>query len=191
MGRALMMTSLHLFWFVSVFSLASGQLCCGNAQSKCTMACAGKSCDLQCSSASSCCLLGNCPTCGPYTCRALTNACIESSSVTTTATTIAAVTTTTAAVTTTNAATTTTAAPTTTAGPCQVPGNAMCWNKNTGQITGDPCCDGSECLPWLGKSGVAGSSYCQFRDCLTAGALCNERKGVCCTGLTCTSGKCA
>merc|ERR1711872_994316 len=174
MGRALMMTSLHLFWFVSVFSLASGQLCCGNAHSKCTMACAGQSCDLQCSSASSCCLLGNCPTCGPYTCRALTNACIESSSATTTATSI-----------------TTTAAPTTTAGPCQVPGNAMCWNKNTGQITGDPCCDGSECLPWLGKSGVAGSSYCQFRDCLPAGALCNERKGVCCTGLTCTSGKCA
>merc|ERR1712198_381875 len=122
MGRALMMTSLHLFWFISVFSLASGQLCCGNAHSKCTMACAGQSCDLQCSSASSCCLLGNCPTCGPYTCRALTNACIESSSATTTATSI----------TTTAAATTTTAAPTTTAGPCQVPGNAMCWNKNTG-----------------------------------------------------------
>merc|ERR1719474_2430784 len=107
------MTSLHLFWFVSIFSLASGQLCCGNAHSKCTTACAGKSCDLQCSSASSCCLLGNCPTCGPYTCQALTNACIESSSATTTT---AAVTTTTAATTTTSA-TTTTAAPTTTAGP--------------------------------------------------------------------------
>merc|ERR1712198_609721 len=112
MGRALMMTSLHLFWFVSVFSLASGQLCCGNAQSKCTMACAGKSCDLQCSSASSCCLLGNCPTCGPYTCRALTNACTESSSATTITTTAAA--TTTAAVTTTTAVVTTTTAATTT-----------------------------------------------------------------------------
>merc|ERR1711892_457767 len=170
MGRSDIMQILVALLTVSLISLSKGQLCCSTAQSKCATACAGKSCDLSCSSDSTCCLFGNCATCGPYTCSQLSNACTATSSDTTVAATTAA---------------------DTTAAACQIPGNAMCWNKNTGSITGDACCEGSECLPWLGSSGVAGSSYCQYRDCLPAGGSCNARKGTCCTGTSCTAGVCA
>merc|ERR1712123_2966 len=191
MGGSDIMQILVALLTVSLISLSKGQLCCSTAQSKCATACAGKSCDLSCSSDSTCCLFGNCATCGPYTCSQLSNACTATSSDTTVAATTAAEATTAAATTeavTTAAATTTVA---TTAAACQIPGNAMCWNKNTGSITGDACCEGSECLPWLGSSGVAGSSYCQYRDCLPAGGSCNARKGTCCTGTSCTAGVCA
>merc|ERR1711892_455562 len=115
MGRSDIMQILVALLTVSLISLSKGQLCCSTAQSKCATACAGKSCDLSCSSDSTCCLFGNCATCGPYTCSQLSNACTATSSDTTVAATTAAA--------------------------CQIPGNAMCWNKNTGSITGDACCE--------------------------------------------------
>merc|ERR1712183_593864 len=175
MGSTLLfiMKILLVLLTISFISLATGQLCCSTAQTKCATGCAGRSCDIKCSSKSTCCFFGQCATCGPWTCGQMTNACTSTASVTTTTT----------APTTTTTTTTTTAA-------CQAPGNAKCWDKSTSQLTGDPCCDGSECLPWLGSSGVAGHSYCQFRDCIASGGSCNARKGTCCTGTACTSGTC-
>merc|ERR1719430_1101522 len=155
---------------ISFISAVSGQLCCSVAINKCAAACAGVSCDISCSSDSTCCIFGRCATCGPYTCGQISNACSGSSSDTTT--------------TTTTTTTKTTAA-------CQQPGNSMCWNKNTQAVVGDPCCEGSSCLPWLGSTtSTLGHSYCQYRDCITAGGSCNERKGTCCAGTTCSSGTC-
>merc|ERR1711973_584674 len=71
--------------------------CCGSVTTKCAQGCAGKSCDIQCSG--TCGILNS--QCGPYTCSAVTNACVSSSSDTTTATTTTATTTSTTTTTTT------------------------------------------------------------------------------------------
>merc|ERR1711892_201613 len=106
MGGSDIMQILVALLTVSLISLSKGQLCCSTAQSKCATACAGKSCDLSCSSDSTCCLFGNCATCGPYTCSQLSNACTATSSDTTAAEATTAEAVTTEAVTTAAAATT-------------------------------------------------------------------------------------
>merc|ERR1712106_1099092 len=59
-------------------SLRQLGFCCGTVTSKCAQGCAGKSCDIQCSG--TCGILNS--VCGPYTCSAVTNACITSSATT-------------------------------------------------------------------------------------------------------------
>merc|ERR1711874_643293 len=70
------------------FEVGNGALrqlgfCCGTVTTKCAQGCAGKSCDIQCSG--TCGILNS--QCGPYTCSAVTNACVSSSATTAAATT--------------------------------------------------------------------------------------------------------
>jgi len=69
---------------------------------------------------------------------------------------------------------------------CSKPGQ-FCYSKNTGKTLCDPCPTGTACSPWIGKSGLPGSSYCQATSCLQLGASCKDRVGVCCTPLLCTA----
>merc|ERR1712002_160593 len=103
--------------------------CCGEVTTKCAQGCAGKSCDIQCSG--TCGFLNS--QCGPYTCSAVTNACVSSSD---TAPTTEATTTT---VTTTTTSTTTT---TTAAAPCAGAGT-LCLSLTEGQVA--TCCTGTSC----------------------------------------------
>merc|ERR1712130_929105 len=68
---------------------------------------------------------------------------------------------------------------------CSGPG-ALCQQAN-GVDRCTPCPAGTACTPWIGQSGNAGASYCQFTDCIVANANCAGRVGVCCSGLTCVA----
>merc|ERR1711915_200654 len=64
------------------------------------------------------------------------------------------------------------------------PAGTQCINGN-GDVTCTPCDAGTTCRVWITASGNLGNYYCQFDACLTEGAVCSGRVGICCNGLTC------
>merc|ERR1712042_355476 len=82
-------------------------------------------------------------------------------------------------------------------GACQLPGDAKCFSATAPVgFTGDACCSGSKCLPWV-ESGATFTGtedwYRQFSDPLPLNGLCGNKQGQCDTsqGLNCVSGKCS
>merc|ERR1712126_759450 len=84
----------------------------------------------------------------------------------------------------------------TVSGQCQIPGDSKCFNGVSTPIgpTGDPCCTGSLCKPWL-EAGQSLSNpvdwYCQWSDPIPVNGLCGNKQGTCADGLNCVDGKCS
>merc|ERR1712168_1669259 len=80
-------------------------------------------------------------------------------------------------------------------GQCQLPGDAKCFSASAPiGFTGDACCSGSKCLPWIESGATATGTedwYCQFSDPLPENALCGSKQGTCASGLSCVSGTCS
>ena len=55
---------------------------------------------------------------------------------------------------------------------CQVPGEAKCMTRYA-VVEGEPCCEGSSCVQWLGKQGQKGHYYCQYDECIPTGDRCD------------------
>jgi len=75
-------------------------------------------------------------------------------------------------------------------GPCQEPGNAICYLAAYDLVVGEPCCPGSECLPFPLDSVDKVDNFCQFLDPIKEGDSCGNKIGACDTGLTCTDDIC-
>merc|ERR1712215_532244 len=76
---------------------------------------------------------------------------------------------------------------------CQKPGKSICKIMDLPKLKFNPCCPGSECLPWKGKGFVEGSEpdfFCQEIEPITAGGDCSDMKGSCDTGSSCVDGVC-
>merc|ERR1712121_93490 len=59
--------------------------------------------------------------------------------------------------------------------------------------TGDPCCTGSSCKPYL-EAGqtldIPVDWYCQWTDPIPYGGICGNKEGSCADGTACVDGKC-
>merc|ERR1712098_955906 len=64
------------------------------------------------------------------------------------------------------------------------PAGTQCINGQN-EVTCTPCDAGTTCRVWITAAGNLGNYYCQFDACLTEGAVCSGRVGICCNGLTC------
>merc|ERR1719341_1157630 len=86
---------------------------------------------------------------------------------------------------------------TTTVNGCQLPGDAMCFSaSNPIGPTGDACCNGALCQPWLADGEtltVPVDWFCQYADPIPVNGLCGNKQGKCdsAAGLSCVEGVCA
>merc|ERR1719369_2147936 len=79
-------------------------------------------------------------------------------------------------------------------GSCQLPGNAKCFSASAPiGFTGDACCTGAKCLPWVEEGATLTGSedwYCQDHSPLQEHSLCDSKQGHCDAGLSCVGGVC-
>ena len=61
------------------------------------------------------------------------------------------------------------------AGPCQEPGNAICYLAAFDLVVGDPCCPGTDCLPYPLDSVDNVDNFCQYLDPIQDGDFCGVK----------------